>query len=629
MSDVSMMGAAENIKNKKRQERRLVLNRMGIDLVAKGFINDPTNNYNNKLAKQIVRLDDVPLSPIMMKTDMSEDDANNTVIDPWDADTNSRDRALRSIKSFYNNGLGLGNEYKSGVLLPINVPFQFNPFDDVRVNLGSNKYFTSESMDTMGRVYADNIKQNFQFVDFQLGQDLYNMKMTTFMSDDSSTASNYIRGDSGVVSSIKNAAVSMANFAGEAFKLLTFGLFEKNFVDFKERMPLYFEYINELLFQTAFMMGITDQSVYGNGGIDNGEGNDAEGSFFHYDSGSSKLNNNFSIQSFMGRTINGGKALFDPTSKLRYIRFLINKGVSVSETWSNNTEEHPLMSAMNEASAANDAASKTGGVTSNPFANPREILNGLLSNAANQKIVSNLAGIGSVQSGRGRMVLPNIWSNSSFSRSYTLSFKFYSPLGDRFSIFENCYLPTICLLAMGAPRQIGKVSYMSPFIVRCFSPGLFACNFGIVESMTINKSEEKNERTIDGYSKVMNVTITIKDLIPEFTLSMNKGLFASLHQNNLQLLDWLWVLSGQPVDYRERLFKKIETFVSRSKLSLDNVLNGKTLLNVSTNLLGPLYTLGQRIALTSDDVRASRSSRVSSGDYGDSYNSNTMKETLF
>jgi hypothetical protein len=179
---------------------------------------------------------------------------------------------------------------------------------------------------------------------------------------------------------------------------------------------------------------------------------------------------------------------------------------------------------------------------------------------------------------------------------------------------------------MSSPRQIGKVSYMSPFIVRCYSPGLFACNFGIVESMTITKSEEKNERTIDGYPKVMNVTITIKDLIPEFTLSINKGIFSSLHQNNLQLLDWLWVLSGQPLDYRERLFKKIETFAARSKLAIDNLINGKTLLNISTNLLGPLYTVGQKIALMSDDIRAARSNRNASGDYGDSIDLNSLND---
>ena len=586
-----MAGLTPEQKKARKAERKKVLSRLGIDSVAKGYF-DTAQTYNLRMAEQIPRIDDVITAPMAMNTDITEDMLNRVY---YDLVSNS---PVASMKDFYNQGLGLGNN------IPLNPPFQFGLLDDVRLPFADTPSpFSLGAYNALGRVYADNIKQNFQVVDFQMGMDVYNMNMGNFFGADSSgDVAAYLRGGEGNVvgEMLKTTVLSMAAIAQVAFDTVTLGLFKKKFVDFKERMNLYFEYVNDLLFEMAYSMGLTKQdnlmSKTNSDGKAVTEVNapppNSDGKSFEYESGSNALKGKFSIQAMMGRP-----EQLDINNKLRYIRFILNKGISVSETWSNMTEEHPLMSSMNEAAQAADAAGTTNGVSANPYADPMSIIKGMGTNAVNKNITVSMGALGAVAAGRGRMVLPNVWSNSNFSRSYTLTFKFYSPYGDKFSIFENCYVPMICMLAMSTPRQIGKISFMSPFIIRAYAPGLFACNFGIVESMTITKGDDKNERTIDGLSKVITVSLNIKDLIPEFTMTMGRGILGTLHSENVQLLDWMWILGGQSLEFKERFGGKIDKFIERTRLGISRVQSGEWAMNLFQKVpgVGAFQTVSQKI----------------------------------
>ena len=49
------------------------------------------------------------------------------------------------------------------------------------------------------------------------------------------------------------------------------------------------------------------------------------------------------------------------------------------------------------------------------------------------------------------LFFPEVWQDSRFDKSYNVSFKFYSPYGDKLSIFRFVYVPFIALLALALP----------------------------------------------------------------------------------------------------------------------------------------------------------------------------------
>ena len=59
---------------------------------------------------------------------------------------------------------------------------------------------------------------------------------------------------------------------------------------------------------------------------------------------------------------------------------------------------------------------------------------------------------GVIQNGE-RLIFPKVWGGSSYSKSYNLNFKFFSPSGDKESILQYVYFPFICLLALSVPLQ--------------------------------------------------------------------------------------------------------------------------------------------------------------------------------
>jgi len=126
-------------------------------------------------------------------------------------------------------------------------------------------------------------------------------------------------------------------------------------------------------------------------------------------------------------------------------------------------------------------------------------------------IFSRILGNGTAILAGGRIIFPEIWSDSSFSRSYSCSMKLVSPSGDKLSVFWNILVPIYHLLAFTLPREATDQAYFSPFLVRAYYKGLFNVDMGIVTSLNITKGEE-GEWTPDGIPTVANISFEIKDL---------------------------------------------------------------------------------------------------------------------
>jgi hypothetical protein len=125
-----------------------------------------------------------------------------------------------------------------------------------------------------------------------------------------------------------------------------------------------------------------------------------------------------------------------------------------------------------------------------------------------------------------QLQFPEMWQDSRFDRSYNLSFKFYSPYGDKMSIFRYVYVPFIALLALALPRQDGLLGYESPFLLKVSSPGYFDIDMGVITSLTIMKGGTDSLWTIDGLPQMIEVNVSITDLYPQLVQIKDDGLFA-------------------------------------------------------------------------------------------------------
>lgn len=118
-------------------------------------------------------------------------------------------------------------------------------------------------------------------------------------------------------------------------------------------------------------------------------------------------------------------------------------------------------------------------------------------------------------------LFPEVWKDSSFSRSYNLSFKFHSPYGHQAAIYQNVLQPFLMLLSMVMPVMAAKGSYSQPFVFQMDCPGYFACDLGICTDFSFVKGGSDNLWTHDGLPRQIDVTMSVKDLYPVLMASNN------------------------------------------------------------------------------------------------------------
>jgi hypothetical protein len=118
-----------------------------------------------------------------------------------------------------------------------------------------------------------------------------------------------------------------------------------------------------------------------------------------------------------------------------------------------------------------------------------------------------------------KLLYPEIWQDSKFSKNIQISVKLYSPYGDPGSIFKYIYFPFILLMAFTLPRHDTFMGYASPFLVKVDSPGWLTCDMGIVTSLTYKKGGNEDLWSKDGLPLEMDVTLSVKDLYPVLMMS--------------------------------------------------------------------------------------------------------------
>lgn len=376
-----------------------------------------------------------------------------------------------------NLGVGLGEAFV------LNPTHQYNKRDDVRTNPMYTK---------IGRVYSTQIMNNWPIAIFQPGRLKYNtgfFKMLGLGSGAGFTEALIRSGGdglSGLFLKMVTAVTDLVSVVGTTASAIFGG---SRVVEFKQSINLYKQYYRFLSMSLAGMMGLYTENRY-HGSIHD-------------------LNLNHILPT---NSMQGGpeKMLND-----QYIPFRCAKGIIGSETFSNSTSSNPLMEEMNDTAEAN-AEEANGIAGSGSFV--EKLMN--FGKRAALGAAGKFSESAMVLSGKGRITLPDVFSSSSFSRSFNCDFKFHSPYGDNLSIFENCYLQFLALAAMSIPRQTGKLSYTSPFAVRVFVKNHIMINYGMIETLSVTRGGDSNDWTPSGFPKTLSVSVTVKDMEPNISLPL-------------------------------------------------------------------------------------------------------------
>lgn len=248
----------------------------------------------------------------------------------------------------------------------------------------------------------------------------------------------------------------------------------------------------------------------------------------------------------------------DFESRLYYgnsIAFYINSDASFQDSFGNETTESSLSSLINGLSDKAREIQFLLGTSRQMVGEAFDKVDGTLGPIKQQidSIVNKVAGgnsifatiansVKTIVSG-GRLQFPQIWSNSSFSKSYSISIKLNTPSTDRVSWWLDIYVPLCHLMGLILPRSEYINSYTTPFIVKAFYKGMFNIDMGIITEMTFTKGKE-GSWTKDGLPTVVDVSFTIQDLYSTMSMTSTESMFKGKTLQNVAEMDYIANLCG-------------------------------------------------------------------------------------
>jgi len=175
------------------------------------------------------------------------------------------------------------------------------------------------------------------------------------------------------------------------------------------------------------------------------------------------------------------------------------------------------------------------------------------------------------------MLMPDVWSDSAYTKQMVLNFKFFSPYGDRQSIFRHVYVPFLTLLTLALPRQTaGAVGYTHPYLLQVDSPGYFNIEMGYVSNLTFKRGGSEKLFTAEGYPRIIEVSLTLKDLYPV----LMAGKTYAANNVNPGMLNFMYSLTGISIfnsEERQEALANIRAIGFQESLDperrIDNIFN--------------------------------------------------------
>ena len=311
----------------------------------------------------------------------------------------------------------------------------------------------------------------------------------------------------------------------------------------------YFEYVNNLCHSCAIFLGVDDCKV-------NIGGKSRSLKTFDW---KEAMQNDFG--SYM--------------SANECIAFYVDSVNQVTDTFTNSTTESQLASKINSFSdVGKEISFLLGGQAGAEFDMFSQIeveeMTKAVENIADKyfkgnQLFKDLGTEFSTVAAGGKLIFPEIWDDSTFTRSFDISIKLRTPDCDKISWYLNICVPLCHLICLVAAQQKTKNGYFTPFLVRAFYKGLFNVDMGLITDMTITKGAE-GSWTVDGLPTVVDVSMTIKDLYQAVLYITGKD---NWFMNNTTLMDYMANMCGININKPDMM----RTFEIYSMLKLNKVVN--------------------------------------------------------
>lgn len=157
------------------------------------------------------------------------------------------------------------------------------------------------------------------------------------------------------------------------------------------------------------------------------------------------------------------------------------------------------------------------------------------------------------------LVLPKIYDNSNYNRSYSVTMHFRTPYGNKLAVYTDVIVPTLHCLALALPKSSSPNTYGSPFLIKGYIPGLWNVNLGIVSSIEISKARNEDAYSCDGLPMEVDVTLVIEDLYSRLTMSPSNSPVEFI--NNSSMIEYLATIAGLNL-IQPQISKKVDMILN-------------------------------------------------------------------
>lgn len=507
-------------------------------------------------------------------TSGTDTDDANTDVSTWERPQEDLDEYAKITYTEMSDYVGLYKKYNMTYLgeslmsIPIGrmtfvhgMPFQYTYLTDRRLNNNtayskepSGNFIKSGNLDMYGRMFAGDIAANTPICSIVPGTPVFltNIKQSLFGVD--SNASNKERGGwLPVLSQVTDFNI------GDAIKSIIDQNDDKayQYYSMEVNTTEYFNFVNALCQTTARFMGLGNVA-YRNRSC----------TAFDWSNYNQAAEQDYSMFEEVAGMNNGISFAFDPMS-------------SISDTLNNSTKDSDLAGMLNgisEKARELEFMLGTGGISldivnsSDYEAALASVSDGVLSGIRNPlSVISSF--ISNTTHGMN-VRFPELWSDSTLSRSYDIDMKFITPYATQFCKWRYVIVPFLHLFCLAAPQSKDTImNYSRPFLIKAYSRGYFNVEMGLIDSIQWKRYGEGDMISEDGVPTEIDVSISFHDLYQQLAISLFHGAEGSekdvamnmqriaVFFNNSGLMDMLGSLSGVNTN-RFNLGEKLSLFAS-------------------------------------------------------------------
>ena len=472
------------------------------------------------------------------------------------------------------------------------IPYQFTPITDPRIvpETGWLQSLLSSESDNensgmfnptkIGRKYGEKIAARAPILIMQPGVADFMRGFNQDLKDD--VSASLLQEGLGIVGSYLNDELNqMISTPGK-------------FYTFKPQLGQYYGAVDQMCSVMAHFLGIENVEVNIGNGVTAKLGSIAEREDDYGISKLSYLTGNFTWENAVGPDDFG----FHYKGS---VAFYVNSDPQINESFSNQSNPNSFTSKINDfARMGSELQFLLGGAQGHLGTDLLDKANLTAESMMLDKSAVSGTGVGGlidsvidniqVVMAGGRMIFPEMWTDSSFTRTYNVTIKLVSPDSDNLSIYLNILVPLAHILAFVLPRSVGMNNYISPFLVRAYYKSMFHIDMGLITSCDIQKGDV-GAWSQSGLPTQITVSLGIKDLYNVISLATG-AFFKNTITGNPGQIDYIANLCGINIDGLQ-WYKAIQLW-----WSLHNPVN---LLFKDASLLGNqmisnvLYSIRRRI----------------------------------